>query len=144
MAAETGRTSGPLRMAFSPPAFLWSAPSAFHRADRAERMTIEEETAAAHREYIRRTPRSGELWEQARRYVPLGVHSNYRFVDPYPFYVARAQGVQLWDADGNAYLDFNMGFGALQSGHAHPKLVAALSDQLARGSTYGYEWAEAP
>jgi glutamate-1-semialdehyde 2,1-aminomutase len=99
---------------------------------------------AAYAEYRQRTPRSGALWEEARKWSPLGVHSNYRFVDPYPFYVSHAQGVTLWDADGNDYLDFNMGFGSLQSGHAHPKLVAALARQLERGSIYGYEWERTP
>jgi glutamate-1-semialdehyde 2,1-aminomutase len=99
---------------------------------------------AAYAEYRRRTPRSHELWEGARRWSPLGVHSNYRFLDPYPFYVSRAQGVTLWDADHNDYLDFNMGFGSLQSGHAHPKLVEALSRQLEIGSVYGYEWERTP
>ncbi len=98
----------------------------------------------AYAEYQRRTPRSKELWQHARKYSPLGVHSNYRFVDPYPFYVSRAKGVTLWDADGNDYLDFNMAFGALQSGHAHPKLVEALSHQIENGSVYGYEWERTP
>src|SRR5208283_3551374 len=39
---------------------------------------------------------------------------------------------------------FNMGFGSLQSGHAHPKLVEALSHQLENGSIYGYEWDRTP
>jgi glutamate-1-semialdehyde 2,1-aminomutase len=99
---------------------------------------------AAFAEYRQRTPRSKELWEKARMVSPLGVHSNYRFLDPYPFFVSRAKGVTLWDADGNDYLDFNMGFGSLQSGHAHPKLVAALSHQLENGSVYGYEWERTP
>jgi glutamate-1-semialdehyde 2,1-aminomutase len=99
---------------------------------------------AAYAEYRQRTPRSAALWERARRVSPLGVHSNYRFLDPYPFYVNRAQGVTLWDVDGNDYLDFNMGFGSLQSGHAHPQLVDALSKQLANGSIYGYEWERTP
>jgi glutamate-1-semialdehyde 2,1-aminomutase len=99
---------------------------------------------AAYAEYRRRTPRSKALWEEARKWSPLGVHSNYRFLDPYPFYVGRARGVTLWDADGNEYLDFNMGFGSLQSGHAHPKLVEALSHQLQNGSVYGYEWERTP
>jgi glutamate-1-semialdehyde 2,1-aminomutase len=99
---------------------------------------------AAFAEYERRTPRSKELWERARRVSPLGVHSNYRFLDPYPFFVHRAHGVHLWDADGNEYLDFNMGFGSLQSGHAHPKLVEALTRQLEEGSVYGYEWERTP
>ncbi|MGI0070599.1 MAG: aspartate aminotransferase family protein [Thermoplasmata archaeon] len=84
------------------------------------------------------------MWERARQRTPLGVHSNYRFLDPYPFYVHRASGVRLWDADENEYLDFNMAFGSLQSGHAHPKLVEALSRQLADGSIYGYEWERTP
>ncbi|HEV2231085.1 MAG TPA: aminotransferase class III-fold pyridoxal phosphate-dependent enzyme, partial [Thermoplasmata archaeon] len=105
---------------------------------------MDERLAAAHAEFERRTPRSKELWRHARRFSPLGVHSNYRFVDPYPFYVHRAGGVSLWDADGNEYLDFNMGFGALQSGHAHPKLVAALQRQVENGTTFGYEWDETP
>ncbi len=100
--------------------------------------------AAAFAEYERRTPRSKALWARAREWTPLGVHSNYRFLDPYPFYVHRASGVHLWDADDNDYLDFNMAFGALQSGHAHPKLVEALAAQLAEGSIYGYEWHRTP
>ena len=99
---------------------------------------------AAFAEYRQRTPRSAELWERACQWSPLGVHSNYRFLEPYPFYVNRAKGVTLWDADGNEYLDFNMGFGSLQSGHAHPKLVEALSRQLEQGSVYGYEWERTP
>ncbi len=75
---------------------------------------------AAYNEYSRRTPRSKELWERARRWSPLGVHSNYRFLDPYPFYVSRAKGVTLWDADGNEFLDFNMAFGSLQSATPTP------------------------
>jgi len=98
----------------------------------------------AYAEYTRRTPRSKTLFENARKWSPMGVHSNYRFVDPYPFFVSRAQGVTLWDADGNDYLDFNMAFGALQSGHAHPKLVEALERQVERGSIYGYEWERTP
>ncbi len=52
--------------------------------------------------------------------------------------------MNLWDADGNEYLDFNMGFGALQSGHAHPKIVQAQREQLDHGTVYGYEWEKAP
>jgi glutamate-1-semialdehyde 2,1-aminomutase len=105
---------------------------------------VAERLRAAHAEYRQRTPRSRELFERASRWSPLGVHSNYRFLEPYPFYVHRAAGVSLWDADENEYLDFNMAFGALQSGHAHPKLVEALQQQLAEGSIFGYEWDRTP
>jgi glutamate-1-semialdehyde 2,1-aminomutase len=100
--------------------------------------------AEALKEYERRTPKSAAIWNHAKVWTPLGVHSNYRFVDPYPFYVHRASRVSLWDADGSEYLDFNMGFGGLASGHAHPKIVEALSQQLERGSLYGYEWEKTP
>jgi glutamate-1-semialdehyde 2,1-aminomutase len=106
--------------------------------------TLDPRFEAAFAEYERRTPRSKELWQRARQWSPLGVHSNYRYLDPYPFFVHRASGVRLWDADENEYLDFNMAFGSLQSGHAHPKLVEALSAQLADGSIYGYEWERTP
>jgi len=105
---------------------------------------ISDRLRVAHEEYRRRTPRSHKLFDRAQRWSPLGVHSNYRYLEPYPFYVHRAAGVALWDADGNEYLDFNMAFGALQSGHAHPKLVEALQAQIAEGSVYGYEWERTP
>jgi glutamate-1-semialdehyde 2,1-aminomutase len=98
----------------------------------------------AYAEYIRRTPRSKQLFDLGCRWSPLGVHSNYRFLDPYPFYVSRAKGVTLWDADGNDLLDFNMAFGSLQSGHAHPQVVEAINRQLENGSIYGYEWERTP
>ncbi len=100
--------------------------------------------AAAYADFERRTPRSKEIFARAARWTPLGVHSNYRFVDPYPFYVRRARGVTLRDADDHDYLDFNMAFGSLQSGHAHPALVAALRGQLEDGTVYGYEWERTP
>ena len=96
------------------------------------------------REYERRTPSSAKIWEHAKVWSPLGVHSNYRYLEPYPFYVRRGEGVRLWDADGNELLDFNMGFGGLASGHAHPKIVEALRAQLGDGSLYGYEWYRTP
>ncbi|HYK94114.1 MAG TPA: aspartate aminotransferase family protein [Thermoplasmata archaeon] len=100
--------------------------------------------AEVHREYTRRTPRSKALWERAAKWSPLGVHSNYRYLEPYPFFVREARGVHIWDADDHDYLDFNMAFGSLQSGHAHPKVVAALRRQLEMGSIYGYEWEGTP
>lgn len=96
------------------------------------------------REYERRTPGSASVWQRARTWSPLGVHSNYRYLDPYPFYVRRASGVHLWDVDDNDYLDFNMGFGGLASGHAHPRIVEALRTQLEHGTLYGYEWERTP
>jgi len=105
---------------------------------------VDPRLSEALREYERRTPKSAKIWEHAKIWTPLGVHSNYRYLEPYPFYVRRGEGVHLWDADGNDYLDFNMGFGGLASGHAHPKIVEALTAQLHDGMLYGYEWYRTP
>jgi glutamate-1-semialdehyde 2,1-aminomutase len=105
---------------------------------------VDPRLAPALQEYERRTPKSAALWQHARVWSPLGVHSNYRYLEPYPFFVREGHGVKLWDADGNELLDFNMGFGGLASGHAHPKIVEALREQIGKGGLYGYEWERTP
>ena len=82
------------------------------------------------------------MFEKARTLTPFGVHSNYRFIDPYPLYFSRAKGSRIWDVDGNEYLDFNMGFGALVTGHSHPTLVRAINECVDKGVLYGFETEE--
>jgi glutamate-1-semialdehyde 2,1-aminomutase len=94
-------------------------------------------------EYRRRTKKSARTWEAAKRRIPSGVNSNYRFVEPYPLYIQKARGSRVWDADGNAYVDFNMAFGALVAGHSHPVLAKAMRDRVANGTIFGYESVEA-
>jgi len=86
-----------------------------------------------------KTRKSGELFARSRQRTPWGVHSNYRYLDPYPLYFKEGRGSRLWDVDGNEYVDFNMGFGALVTGHAHPLLTTAICDQIRKGTMYGYE-----
>ncbi len=50
----------------------------------------------------------------------------------HPIEVARAEGTRVWDADGREYLDFAGGIGVLNVGHRHPRVVAAVADQLTR------------
>src|SRR5881397_3681172 len=101
--------------------------------------TWEEELQA----YRRRTKKSAQAWEAAKRYIPSGVSSNYRLVDPYPLYVRRAKGSRLWDADGNEYVDFNMAFGALVAGHSHPVLAKAMRELVSNGTIFGFESVDA-
>lgn len=49
-----------------------------------------------------------------------------------PIVFARAQGAEVWDPEGKRYLDFHSASTALNHGHCHPKLVAAMIDQLQR------------
>lgn len=52
----------------------------------------------------------------------------------YPVYVSHAKNAELWDVEGNRYLDFGTGIAVCNTGHAHPKLVQAVSEQMARFS----------
>jgi glutamate-1-semialdehyde 2,1-aminomutase len=61
----------------------------------------------------------------------------FRGVGGTPRFVDRAEGARLIDVDGNAYIDYVMSWGPLILGHAHPAVVRAAQDALARGSSYG-------
>jgi len=91
-----------------------------------------------------KTSRSKKIYERAKTDVPFGVHSTYRYADPYPLYFARAKRTKLWDVDGNEFTDYNMGFGVLVSGHSHPAIAAALTSQVKKGTDFGFEWEETP
>ena len=70
--------------------------------------------------YGARTTKSQAANARAAKVLPLGVPSSFQFYDPYPVVARRAQGSWLEDVDGNRYVDFNMGYGALLAGHSHP------------------------
>lgn len=99
-------------------------------------------------QYQRRTPRSAALAEQARELMPGGVTHDGRLLAPYGIYVARAAGSRKWDVDGNEYVDYSGGHGALLLGHNHPAVSAAIARQLELGTHYGacheleVRWAE--
>ncbi|MFC1903959.1 aspartate aminotransferase family protein [Chloroflexota bacterium] len=91
--------------------------------------------------------KSKELWERSLR-VGRGIHTDPIFTSPFSIYVSHAKGSRKWDVDGNEYIDYVMGFGALLMGHTHPAMVQAVSEQVAKGTHYGaenelaVEWAE--
>ncbi|MEM0486419.1 MAG: aminotransferase class III-fold pyridoxal phosphate-dependent enzyme, partial [Thermoplasmata archaeon] len=87
-----------------------------------------------------KTRKSKNIFEEAVKYIPYGVHSNYRVLDPYPIYFKAGKGSKLYDADGNEYLDFNMAFGALTIGHSHPILVNKLKERIENGTILGFEY----
>ncbi len=84
--------------------------------------------------------RSSALFERAVRVTPGGVNSPvraFRAVGGDPFFVDHAEGCRLTDVDGNEYIDYVLSWGPLILGHAHPQVVAAISDAAARGTSYG-------
>lgn len=87
--------------------------------------------------YVAQTPGSAANYAAARRLFPGGVTHDARYLRPHPLAIARAQGARKWDIDGNEYVDYVGGHGALILGHAHPEVTARVAEQLARGSHYG-------
>jgi glutamate-1-semialdehyde 2,1-aminomutase len=77
-----------------------------------------------------KTPESETFNQRARDVTPLGVESNVRSMDPYPFYVGEADGSYVTDIDGNEYLDFLQGLGPNILGHADPRVVEAVKSQV--------------
>jgi glutamate-1-semialdehyde 2,1-aminomutase len=83
-----------------------------------------------------RTPRSGEYFERAKRVMPKGVPSSFQENDPWPVYIERGSGAQVWDVDGNEYVDFHNGFGVMCVGHANPVIAKAVADRAALGTHF--------
>lgn len=86
------------------------------------------------------TAKSEQLYQQAQQLIPGGVNSPVRAfggVGGTPRFVDRGEGAYFWDVDGNRYIDYVLSWGPLVLGHAHPRVVSALGDAAARGTSYG-------
>ena len=93
-------------------------------------------TARELQRYADRTSESQRANARARRVMPLGVPSSFQAYDPYPIVVRRAEGAHMEDVDGHRYVDFDMGFGALFSGHGNPLVREAVARQLDHGTLF--------
>ncbi len=87
--------------------------------------------------FAARTPSSKAALERGKKYLPLGVSSNFRSYPPHPVFVKSAKGGRFWDLDGNEYLDHNLSFGVLMAGHAHPAITAAVAERFELGTMFG-------
>src|SRR6516162_9032313 len=84
--------------------------------------------------------RSTAAFERAGRVIPGGVNSPARAfggVGGDPIFIAKGEGAYLIDIDGNRYLDFVGSWGPLIVGHCHPRVVQAVREALAKGTTFG-------
>jgi glutamate-1-semialdehyde 2,1-aminomutase len=73
-----------------------------------------------------------DLVGTARRVLPGGGFGNV----PHEIVIAGGRGGRVWDVSGNEYVDYLLGSGPMLVGHAHPEVVAAVQDQLAKGTTF--------
>jgi glutamate-1-semialdehyde 2,1-aminomutase len=84
--------------------------------------------------------RSDELFAEAQRVIPGGVNSPvraFRAVGGHPRFIERGEGAYLYDVDGQRYIDYVLSWGPLILGHAHPAVVQAITEQAAKGTSYG-------
>jgi glutamate-1-semialdehyde 2,1-aminomutase len=84
--------------------------------------------------------RSVELYRRALDLLPGGVNSPVRAMGAIgrePVFVERGEGAELVDVDGNRYVDYVCSWGPLIVGHAHPEVLAAVSEAAARGTSFG-------
>jgi glutamate-1-semialdehyde 2,1-aminomutase len=79
------------------------------------------------------------LFERACKVMPGGVHSNARYLKPFPLYFSKADGKRIWDVDGNEYVDYFVNHGAIVLGHAYPQVEEAVRMQMESGLAAGYE-----
>jgi len=88
-------------------------------------------------EYIAKHPGSAQRYEEALQLFPGGVTHDNRYAQPFPLYMTHGAGPRKWDVDGNEYIDYVSGHGSLLLGHSHPAIVAAVAQQMARGTHLG-------
>ncbi len=87
-----------------------------------------------------KTEVSRRLFARARKRIPGGVNSPVRAfqaVGGTPPFLARGKGCRVWDADGNAYIDYVGSWGPLILGHADPGVLRAARAAMAKGTSFG-------
>ena len=85
-------------------------------------------------------PSNDAFFGRSSTVIPGGVNSSiraFRSVGGRPYTVSRAEGARVWDVEGREYLDLVQSYGAIILGHAHPKVVEAVSRAAADGTSYG-------
>jgi glutamate-1-semialdehyde 2,1-aminomutase len=87
-----------------------------------------------------KTTKSEEIFAAAQKLMPGGVNSPvraFKSVGGQPIVFDRVKDAYVWDVDGNQYIDYVGSWGPAICGHAHPEVIAALHDALAKGTSFG-------
>ena len=84
--------------------------------------------------------RSIALFSEAKKYIPGGVNSPvraFKSVGGSPIFASKALGAYVFDEDGNKYIDYISSWGPMILGHAHPKVIKAISETAKNGTSFG-------
>ncbi len=98
--------------------------------------TVDQLIADEEQVFLRRQPRSTELIAVAGEHLAGGATSNWQIAEPQAVWMSHGAGSKVYDVDGNEYVDMHGGYGASIAGHAHPAIVAAVSDRVRRGTHF--------
>ena len=72
----------------------------------------------------------------AEQHVAGGVASSWQSSPPHAVFIDRGEGSRIWDIDGNEYVDYHLGYGAMVTGHAHPAIVEAIERRARLGTHF--------
>jgi len=86
--------------------------------------------------FLRRQPRSTQLIAQAGEHLAGSATSNWQIAQPQAVWMSHGAGSKIYDVDGTEYVDMHGGYGASIAGHAHPAIVAAVTDRVRRGTHF--------
>ena len=84
--------------------------------------------------------RSAALFKRSRELIPGGVNSPVRAcrsVGTQPLFIESGEGCRLFDADGNAFIDYIGSWGPMILGHRHPSVTAAIAAAMEKGTSFG-------
>ncbi len=93
-----------------------------------------------HREIEMNDSKSSKLFEESCKVIPGGVNSPvraFKSVGRDPIFIDHAKGCKLYDVDGNEYIDYVGSWGPLIVGHANDEVLAALTDVMKSGTSFG-------
>jgi len=79
------------------------------------------------------------LYERAKKVIPYGVNSNFRYWGPEEtMVIPRGEGAFIWDADENRYIDYRLGFGPIILGHSYPPVVERVTEAIRDGTVFAW------
>ena len=81
--------------------------------------------------------KSQPIFNRALRVLVKGVSSNFRFLGEQETpVISRGEGARIWDADGNEFIDYRLGWGPIILGHADERVNGAVVEHLENGTTF--------
>src|SRR4051812_36753104 len=98
--------------------------------------TLDRHIADQESVFLRRQPVSAALSDRARRSLAGGATSSWQIAAPQAVWLSHGRGSKIYDVDGTEYVDLHGGYGVSLVGHAHPAVVCAVSERVARGTHF--------